>query len=195
MSTHGDGLLHHERTMNEDNSMNWFGMKSADSSSNQDIALKSKVGDSMSATTLEQSRVMSSLKMKDTYTKPSSTVLSLEQKFQCCQLHDSGVSIKALCLQYGQSKFTITNIVQNKHKIMAEWFRFSNPFITKKQRLLKSNAYAEINAAILDWYWAFKASGKTPTGVGIQTKAKEVAQQLGYHTFKASNGEFGQTWL
>ena len=71
---------------------------------------------------------------------------------------------------------------------MPEWFRFSNPYIQKKQRALKSPAYAEINSAILEWYWASKAAGKALTGVGIQAKAKAVAEELGYHSFKASNG-------
>lgn len=129
-----------------------------------------------------------SSKWRTFQTKPASTALTLEQKFRCCQLHDGGMAMKNLCLQFNQSKAVIQNVINNKQKIMTEWFRFSNPYIQKKQRALKSPAYAEINSAILEWYWASKAAGKALTGVGIQAKAKAVAEELGYHSFKASNG-------
>lgn len=130
------------------------------------------------------------LKFRGIQTKPASTALTLEQKFRCCQLHDSGVPLRNLCMQFNQSKAVVSNVINNKPNIMSEWFRFSNPYMKKKQRTLKSPAYAEINSAVLKWYWSLKAIGKSSTGVGIQAKAKEVAEQLGYHSFKASNGMF-----
>lgn len=120
--------------------------------------------------------------------EPAILPMSLEQKFQCCQLHDSGITIKALCSQYKQSKITINNIILNKDKIVTQWFKQSNPYVKVSKRS-RSSAYPEINTAIMEWYQASSAAGHTPTGVSIQSRARLIAQELGYSAFKASNGE------
>mgnify|MGYP001791263235 FL=1 len=108
--------------------------------------------------------------------------MTLVQMFQCCQLYDSGQSIKQLSKKYQQEMHIINNILQVKKSIVSSWINETIPYKARKENL------ADLSEAMIYWYIQRKTECQRLRGVDIQAKAQELASTMGHNRFQASNG-------
>lgn len=81
----------------------------------------------------------------------------------------------------------VQSILQKKDEIMSQWTSGS---IASNRKILtgRRQLYPEINEKVYEWFVAARAKKVPVSGRMLQDHAANLAEQMGYADFSASNG-------
>lgn len=121
--------------------------------------------------------------------KQTRTSLTLEEKIKVIEAFLDGKSQRQIAHLYGIGKTQVNGIVKKREEILSlyrESLMRGEKLTMKRQR---KSEYASLNEHLIKWYrhMTVVAGMKITTGM-LRAKALQIAPQLGYHDFKASNG-------
>ena len=78
----------------------------------------------------------------------------------------------------------IQNIIKNKEAILSEYEAFA-PASRKRHR---GGEFEDVNEAVYTWYSLVRQRSVQVTGPMLQEEARIIAEKMGHHQFRASNG-------
>lgn len=121
--------------------------------------------------------------------KQTRTTLTLEEKIKVIQAFLDGKSQRQIANLHGIGKTQVNGIVKKREEILSlyrESVVRGEKLTMKRQR---KSEYATLNEHLIKWYrhMTVVAGVKITTGM-LRAKALQIAPQLGYQDFKASNG-------
>lgn len=118
---------------------------------------------------------------------PKRRLLTLREKMEIVDTlgRDEKLSVRDLARKFNIGKTQAAAIVKNKDKIRSKWAAGENEH--QKKSFLKSDGLS-VDKMCFEWYARSRSENMTLTGPMVKAKAKEIAEQLGYEGFKASDG-------
>ncbi|XP_063853995.1 protein PRRC2A-like isoform X2 [Scylla paramamosain] len=122
--------------------------------------------------------------------KQRRTTLTLEQKVKVVEAFLEGKSQRQIAGLYGTGKTQVSGIIRRREEVLAAYrdSLLRGERLTA-QRRKRRGGYARLNQHLIQWYrHAVGAGGARVTAGMLRAKALQLAPQLGYHDFKASNG-------
>ncbi|XP_050707474.1 uncharacterized protein LOC126992707 isoform X2 [Eriocheir sinensis] len=122
--------------------------------------------------------------------KQRRTSLTLEQKVQVVEAFLAGKSQRQIAGLYGTGKTQVSGIIRRREEVL-EAYRDSvlRGDRMTAQRRRRRGGYARLNQHLIQWYRHAAGQGGARVTAGmLRAKALQLAPQLGYHDFKASNG-------
>jgi len=112
--------------------------------------------------------------------------LSLCEKLQLIEEYEvKKISARELAVLYGVGKTQVYDTLKNKTKIKAELMSGTSG---QRKRLYYAPVYEDVNKTMWEWFRKRHEKGLPVSGPMLQAHALKVAQELGHHRFKASNG-------
>lgn len=112
-------------------------------------------------------------------------ILSLEDKIRVLNHYkETKCSIRKLANHFNIGKTQAGLIIKKEQILNAQWLSGSAGLSRKRL----TNEGFEIDKKIYDWYLEKKQDNQIVNGVALQNKALELAKDLGYDSFRASNG-------
>lgn len=112
-------------------------------------------------------------------------ILSLEDKIRLLNHYkETKCSIRKLAQHFNIGKTQAGLIIKKEQLLYEQWH--SGSAVLARKRL--TNEGFEIDKKMYDWYLAKKQDNQIINGVALQNKALELARDLGYESFRASNG-------
>lgn len=112
--------------------------------------------------------------------------LTLKEKMEIINTYDKErVSVRALANRFKIGKTQVGKIIKQKEEYKAKWQSGSN--INEKRRFFKAEGL-NVDKFCYDWFAKARSKGIPISGPIIKSKAKEIAEGLGYHNFHASDG-------
>ena len=121
--------------------------------------------------------------------KQSRTTLSLQEKVKVIESFLDGKSHRQIALMYGIGKTQVSVIIKRREEILS---LYKNNIIRGDKltgKRVRKSEYALLNEHLMKWYQHMAAGTRITTGM-LRAKALQIAPQLGFHDFKASNGWF-----
>ena len=85
---------------------------------------------------------------------------------------------------FGCGRTQILNIIKNKQAILSE-YEANAPLYRKRHR---TTEFSDVNEVMYTWFSLARQRNVPVSGPMLQQEARIVAEKLGYHQFKASNG-------
>lgn len=121
--------------------------------------------------------------------KQTRTTLTLEEKVKVIEAFLDGKSQRQIAHLYGIGKTQVSGIIKRREEILTIYrdsLLRGEKLTMKRQR---KSEYALLNQHLIQWYrhMTVVAGVKITTGM-LRAKALQIAPELGYHDFKASNG-------
>ncbi|XP_066944206.1 uncharacterized protein [Macrobrachium rosenbergii] len=121
--------------------------------------------------------------------KQTRTTLTLEEKVKVIDAFLDGKSQRQIAHLYGIGKTQVSGIIKRREEILTIYrdsLLRGEKLTMKRQR---KSEYALLNQHLIQWYrhMTVVAGVKITTGM-LRAKALQIAPELGYHDFKASNG-------
>ena len=121
--------------------------------------------------------------------KQTRTTLTLEEKVKVIEAFLDGKSQRQIAHMYGIGKTQVSGIIKRREEILAIYrdsLLRGEKLTMKRQR---KSEYAGLNEHLIQWYrhMTVVAGVKITTGM-LRAKALQIAPELGYQDFKASNG-------
>ncbi|EEZ99118.2 Tigger transposable element-derived protein 3-like Protein [Tribolium castaneum] len=117
---------------------------------------------------------------------PRKTFFTLRQKIEVINVAErEHLSVRKLGERFNISKTQAAHIVKHKDNIRKRWQSGEN--LDQKKRKLKNEA-AQIDKMCFEWFVHARNQQISITGPLIKAKAKEIASDLQYHKFSASDG-------
>ncbi|XP_076069010.1 uncharacterized protein LOC143041137 [Oratosquilla oratoria] len=121
--------------------------------------------------------------------KQTRTTLTLEEKVKVIESFLDGKSQRQIANMYGIGKTQVSGIIKRREEILTVYrdsILRGEKLTMKRQR---KSEYALLNEHLIQWYhhMTLVAGVKITTGM-LRAKALQIAPELGYHDFKASNG-------
>ncbi|XP_053632475.2 uncharacterized protein [Cherax quadricarinatus] len=121
--------------------------------------------------------------------KQTRTTLTLEEKVKVIEAFLDGKSQRQIAHLYGIGKTQVSGIIKRREEILTIYrdsLLRGEKLTMKRQR---KSEYALLNQHLIQWYrhMTVVAGVKITTGM-LRGKALQIAPELGYHDFKASNG-------
>lgn len=121
--------------------------------------------------------------------KQTRTTLTLEEKVKVIEAFLDGKSQRQIAHMYGIGKTQVSGIIKRREEILTIYrdsLLRGEKLTMKRQR---KSEYALLNQHLIQWYrhMTVVAGVKITTGM-LRAKALQIAPELGYHDFKASNG-------
>jgi hypothetical protein len=114
------------------------------------------------------------------------TEKTLAEKAKALQDLDSGMSMGACVIKYSVSVSMIINWKKNKSKIVSSIFEFTSLF-QKRPTRVNGNGKV-IDERVYEWFANVHCRNIPVFGLILQTKALQVAANIGLNDFRASNG-------
>ena len=116
--------------------------------------------------------------------------LSLKEKYEVINTANKnpGLASRALATKFSCSKTQINTVLKNKDSIveMYEANMSSTSVLSRKRS--RPSEFSAVNEALYSWYLLATSRNIYPGGPQLCEKAKQIAEQLGVHEFKGSNG-------
>ena len=116
--------------------------------------------------------------------------LSLKEKYEVINTANKnpGLTSRALATKFSCSKTQINTVLKNKDSIveMYEANMSSTSVLSRKRS--RPSEFSAVNEALYSWYLLATSRNIYPGGPQLCEKAKQIAEQLGVHEFKGSNG-------
>ena len=113
-------------------------------------------------------------------------MLTLAERVKVIDLAEKGNSARAIARSLGVGKTQVQGILAKKTSILKSWKAGTNG---KLQYLAaKKNKNGDLNQLVWDWFTKARSRNFVITGPILQEKARELANDKGLTTFKASNG-------
>ena len=116
--------------------------------------------------------------------KPKMIILSLSEKLEIIERKNGGESKSDLCNEYGICKSVFNKIIQTQNELVKRFQKNPNLSDFKKFRQCK---FEPLEESLVIWMRAEKIEGEHIRSK-VRVKALELAAQLGYNDFKASEG-------
>lgn len=113
-------------------------------------------------------------------------MLNLQQKVSVLEMTASGRTSRTIAAQLSVGKTQINNIVRSREDIMRQWHAGLSG--TRKSLHMRKCTYAEVNERVYAWVCEQRSRNVTVNGTQIQSKASQLAMEMGQDTFLASNG-------
>ncbi|CAI6377575.1 unnamed protein product [Macrosiphum euphorbiae] len=111
--------------------------------------------------------------------------LTLNEKIKLIESSEKDkLTVKQICELFKCGKSQVYNILKQKNEIKEQWMNGNG----RMKRKPKSNANEEINNLTWEWFVSARAKNIPISGPIIQTKARQIAEQMSVTEFKASNG-------
>ncbi|XP_042209070.1 uncharacterized protein LOC121857198 isoform X1 [Homarus americanus] len=121
--------------------------------------------------------------------KQTRTTLTLEEKVKVIETFLDGKSQRQIAHLYGIGKTQVSGIIKRREEILTIYrdSLLRGEKLTMKRH--RKSEYALLNQHLIQWYrhMTVVAGVKITTGM-LRAKALQIAPELGYHDFKASNG-------
>ena len=116
--------------------------------------------------------------------------LSLEMKYQVIKFseREPGIGICKLADTFGCGKTQIANILKTKDDIIDLYESNNRSDLCQTKKRNRSSEFSDVNDALYQWYTIASSKNIYPDGPQLASKAKLIAERLGYQEFKASNG-------
>ncbi|KAF2358254.1 BTB/POZ domain [Trinorchestia longiramus] len=119
--------------------------------------------------------------------KQTRTTLALQEKVKVIEAFLDGKSQRQIAQLYNIGKTQVSGIIKRREEILSLYRNNlirGDKLTAKRQR---KSEYALLNEHLIKWYRHMAVGTKITTGM-LRAKALQIAPQLGYHDFKASNG-------
>ncbi|XP_047737998.1 uncharacterized protein LOC125178395, partial [Hyalella azteca] len=119
--------------------------------------------------------------------KQTRTTLMLHEKVKVIEAFLDGKSQRQIAHLHNIGKTQVSGIIKKREDILSLYrsnLLRGDKLTAKRQR---RSEYALLNEHLIKWYRHIAAGTKITTGM-LRAKALQIAPQLGYHDFKASNG-------
>lgn len=119
--------------------------------------------------------------------KQTRTTLTLQEKVKVIEAFLDGKSQRQIAQLNNIGKTQVSGIIKKREEILALYrsnLIRGDKLTAKRQR---KSEYALLNEHLIKWYRHMSSGTKITTGM-LRAKALQIAPQLGYHDFKASNG-------
>ncbi|XP_049845510.1 tigger transposable element-derived protein 6-like [Schistocerca gregaria] len=113
------------------------------------------------------------------------TALNVQLKLKILDEVDRGTKKTAIAEQFGIPKSTLSTIIKNGEKIINAVASGSG---NKSKRLRTTAEYEDIETLLLVWSNHMHASNISLTGSVIQSKANDIAKDMGIEDFRCSAG-------
>jgi hypothetical protein len=111
---------------------------------------------------------------------------TLVEKAKALQDLDSGMSVRACVAKYFVYVGTIVNWKKNKSEIISSIFEFTS-LSQRRPVQIKGNSKV-IDERVYEWFANARCRNIPISGPILQTKALQVAGNIGLNDFRASNG-------
>lgn len=113
-------------------------------------------------------------------------VLTLKEKMEVIKAYElEKKSVRELARMYAISKTTAAGIVKNRDELRLMWLSGTN---LNTKRSCRRGASMELDRMCYQWYLKARSDNVHVTGLLVKTKAIEIAEQVGYKSFQASDG-------
>ncbi|KAJ3615426.1 hypothetical protein MTP99_007389 [Tenebrio molitor] len=117
---------------------------------------------------------------------PKKNMLTLKEKMEVVNVLDKEkLSVRALAKRFNIGKTQAAELAKKKEDIRSKWQSGVN--VNQKKSLLKPEGL-NIDKMCYQWFVKARSQNIPITGPLVKTKAKEIAEQLGYTSFNASDG-------
>lgn len=117
---------------------------------------------------------------------PKKRMLTLKEKMEVVNLLDrERVSVRDLAKRFNIGKTQAAEITKNKEDIRSKWQSGIN--INQKKVFLKKEGF-NIDKRCFEWFVKARSQNIPISGPLVKVKAKEIATNLGYNNFGASDG-------
>lgn len=113
------------------------------------------------------------------------TELSIDKKVEVLEKLSRGNSTRDLAKFYKVDQKTICNIKKNSDRIKELW---QSNFAATRKRSIRNIEYEDVDKLSIKFFEICRSKNIPITGPMIQTKAKTIADALGFSEFVASNG-------
>eukprot|EP00102_Acyrthosiphon_pisum_P024766 XP_016661976.1 PREDICTED: tigger transposable element-derived protein 3-like [Acyrthosiphon pisum] len=108
--------------------------------------------------------------------------LSLNEKIKLIESSEKDkLTVKQICELFKCGKSQVYNILKQKNEIKEQWMNGNG----RMKRKPKSNANEEINNLTWEWFESTRTKNISISGPIIQTKARQIAEQMSVTEFKA----------
>jgi hypothetical protein len=118
--------------------------------------------------------------------KKKYTEKTLAEKAKALQDLDSGMSVRACAAKYFVSVGTIINWKNNKSEIISFIFEFTSLYQKRLAQVSGNNKV--IDERVYKWFTNARCRNIPVSSPILQTKALQVAANIGLNNFRASNG-------
>lgn len=112
-------------------------------------------------------------------------VLSLAERVRVIDRAEKGDSARSIAKALGVGKTQIQGILAKKDSVLDLWKSGKNGNI---QYLTSKSKNGDLNQLVWDWFTKARSRNMVVTGPLLQEKAKELAKEMGFENFSASNG-------
>lgn len=116
--------------------------------------------------------------------------LTIQQKLCMIDKLEKGASVKQMMAEYNVGDQTVRDTLKKKDQLLKFATSSDVSSLSRKQRkTLKKSTYAELDAALLEWFLQQRATGNPINGLICAAKAKYFFDALGLEgNFNASSG-------
>ena len=115
--------------------------------------------------------------------------LSLKDKVQILKAVDSRSGQRGskgqIAKEFGIANSTLSTIIKDKEKILNA---FDEAAFEPQRKRLRTVVYDDVEEALLVWFKSVRGKNVPVTGAVLQTKASELAKELGHDNFCCSSG-------
>lgn len=123
--------------------------------------------------------------------KPKRNYLTLQEKVDVIKAAkgDHGLSLRELGEWFQCGRMQIAHILKNKESIISLYESNSScSRVNTSKTCGRQSEYSDVNKSLYDWYVIACSKNVFPMGPQLIEKAKQIANSLGKHDFKGSNG-------
>ena len=120
--------------------------------------------------------------------KAKKTSLSLKQRFDILKavdkVHGHG-SKSRIAKEFGIANSTLSTIIKERKRIEAA---FEESKFQPQRKRIRSAKYEDIESGLLLWFKGIREKNLPVSGPILQTKAEEIAKEMGFEDFSCSSG-------
>ena len=113
------------------------------------------------------------------------THLTLDKKMMVIRLSNKGMTSRRIAEKMNVGRTQIQNILKKRAAYEED---YDNNFDTNRKQKNRSTEFEDINRLLFKWFSDVSSQHVVVTGPMLKEKALKFASELGYPTFKASNG-------
>lgn len=113
--------------------------------------------------------------------------MTIAQKMEAISaFEEKRLTVKELQSKYRCGKTQIYDLIKNKEQLKKNWLH--SAMSDKCVRLNRSTDFDQVNTLVYQWLTTVRSKNLPVSGPMIQASAVKIAEALGLHEFKASNG-------
>ena len=120
--------------------------------------------------------------------KAKKTSLSLKQRFDILKAVDKAHghgSKSRIAKEFGIANSTLSTIIKERKRIEAA---FEESKFQPQRKRIRSAKYEDIESGLLLWFKGIREKNLPVSGPILQTKAEEIAKEMGFEDFSCSSG-------